>query len=51
MTTETETAISKTETTDLQTPALTQEQNSFFFGRPIASNEIDNPDDLMGFLD
>ena len=46
----TQDAIAKTEATDLQT-AETQEQNSFFFGRPIASNEIDNPEDLMGYLD
>ena len=44
-----ETAIAKTETIDEQ--ANPEGQNTIYYGRPIASNDIDNPEDLMGFLD
>ena len=44
-----ETAIAKTQPVEEQSnqePAITP-----FVGRPIASNEIDKPEELMGFLD
>lgn len=45
----TESSIAKAQIADEQTDE--NQQPTAYFGRPIASNEIDNPDDLMGFLD
>ncbi|WP_017326729.1 hypothetical protein [Synechococcus sp. PCC 7336] len=46
----TESAIATPQTADGQ--ALEQQQStSFFCGCPIASNEIDSPEELMGYLD
>ena len=45
----TESAIAKAQLVDEQTEG--KQETSAYFGRPIASNDIDNPDDLMGYLD
>lgn len=51
-TTETKTAIEVAPTTALQrTYQHALETVPTFFGRPVASNEIDDPAELMGFLD
>ena len=45
----TESAIAKAQLVDEQ--AEGKQETTAYFGRPIASNDIDNPDDLMGYLD
>ncbi|MGK7909025.1 MAG: hypothetical protein AB4040_17605 [Synechococcus sp.] len=45
----TENAIAKTLIADEQ--GTNNQETRVFYGRPIASNEIDNSDELMGYLD
>ncbi|MEL7084290.1 MAG: hypothetical protein AAF268_05805 [Cyanobacteria bacterium P01_A01_bin.3] len=45
----TESTIAKAQLVDEQ--AEGKQETTAYFGRPIASNDIDNPDDLMGYLD